>query len=84
MLDKCKIIKKETKARKKDVDKLRTSKQSMPRKKAEFLCRISVLEDNTETIGKLSKKETTTFITLAEKVQESLRKPHSRSNSSQN
>ena len=58
----------------KDVDKLKDSRQSHAQEKAEFLCRISVLEDNTEAISKLSKKGTTTFITLAEKVQEALKK----------
>ena len=36
--------------------------------------RISILKGNTEVINKLSKKEIKTFITLAEKVQEVLKK----------
>ena len=56
------------------MDKLRTSKQFMLGKKAELLHRISVLKGNTETISKLSKKEINTFITLAEKAQEALKK----------
>ena len=43
----------------------------MPRKNAEPLHRISVLEGNIEFIGKLIKKETKAFIALNEKVQES-------------
>ena len=46
----------------------------MPGKKAELLYRISVLEGNAEVINNLSKKETKTFITLTEKVQEALKK----------